>query len=186
MTGLWCVSFRRAAEWPWDSCGSSPSQAPTRRCAWLPSLGSRALLSLWLIHSGLCLLIPRSFYPLHHCPLCWPYVCFLRLLVCFCFVNELICTFLDSTRSDSMYVSFTGFLHLTRQSLCPSTLLQMTSFHSFLWLSSHRVFVPCVFMHSPVHGCWGFFRDIMLNSGVQILADSPYMKSLKQIDGDWK
>lgn len=118
-----------------------------------PLAGQQALLSLWLTQwlasaDPTLLLSPPPLSSLLTIRL------FSTSVSLLLFRKWLICTiFLDSTHSDSMYVSFAGFLHI-RQSLCPSTLLQMTSFHSFLWLSSSPSCVCTLrlHMHSPVHG----------------------------------
>ena len=65
-------------------------------------------------------------------------VCSLCLWVCICFVNKFICTIFSIPHISNItwHLSFSDLLHSVWESLGPSMLLQMASFHSFLWLSS--------------------------------------------------
>ena len=57
--------------------------------------------------------------------------------------------------------SLSDLLHSVWQSLGPSTSLQMTQFHSFLWLNNISLY-HIFFIHSSVSGHLGCFHDLAI------------------------
>ena len=108
-------------------------------------LYSRFLLVICFIHISVYMSIPISqFITPPPPPPLLPYICSLHLCLYFCLANWFICTiFLDSTymRSYTIFVFLFSDFHSVRQSLGPSTSLQMTQFHSFLWLSNIPLYI---------------------------------------------
>ena len=99
------------------------------------------ILSQLVLPSSLCL---------HVCSLC--------LCLYFCPANRFICTiFLDSVYMILLNICFSlsALLHSIQQTLDPSTPLQMSQFHPFLWLNYsivyyvgfHCVYVPHLFLN---------------------------------------
>ena len=118
---------------------------------------------VYFMHSinNVYVLIPVSqFLPPHPSPPWYPYSCSPRLCLYFCSSDKIICTiFLDSTYMH--YYMIFAFLFLTYFTLydIPSRSimsLQMTQFHSFLWLIFKTIHAPqCSQQHylqSPGHG----------------------------------
>ena len=117
--------------------------------------------------------IPISQFIPHPLPPWYPYVCSLHLCLYFCFANKIIYIFcfrfLICALINDICFSFSDLLHSVWQSLGPSTSLQMTQFHSFLWLSNIPlyIYVPHLLIHSSVDGHLGCFHVLAIaNSAV--------------------
>ena len=82
-----------------------------------------------------------------------PYVCSQRLCLYFCLANRFICTiFLDAVYAliYDICFSLSDLLHSVWQPLGPSASLQMTQFHSFLWLSNIPFYI-CTTTYLSIH-----------------------------------
>ena len=115
------------------------------------------------------------------------YVCCLGLCLYFCFANRFISTlFLDPTYMHYYNIFlFSFWLCSVWQSLAPSASLQMTQFHSFLWLLHIYIYICHIFIiHSSVDGNLAFlscpgYCSAAVNIGVhmsfEIMIFSGYM-----------
>ena len=130
------------------------------------------------------------FFPAHPSPSLCPQVHSLQLHLYSCPAPRFIRTiffflrFLIYVLAYSICFSFSDLLHSVWHTLGPSTSLQITQFHFFLWLSN----IPlCIYIHSSVHGHLGCFHvlsiansaamNIVAHDSFWIMIFSGYMPS---------
>ena len=105
-------------------------------------IGNYRFLFMYFKYKGVCLLILSSYlFFFFHFPFS-NHVCFLCLWVCFCSANKFICISFLKIRFYTWVISYGIWLSVClSMTISRSVLLQMTLFHSFLWLSSIPLFI---------------------------------------------
>ena len=152
---------------------------------------TRLSLGISFIHSingvYMSISVLQSIPPL--CPPWRPLACSLCLCVCFCFANRVIYTIFSGFHiyvlTYDISFSLSDSLHSVCQSLDPSMPLQVTQFHSLLWLSSipphkcNHIF----FTHSSIDGHFDCFHVLAIVNGAAVNLDFQWTTNLWKVEG---